>query len=129
MLSATSRYSEACEPLGYSKWPSRRPPERRSIWITSSCVGTSCIFSPLKGYNSGCSTRREERQLIALSSSGAGPQVGAAGEPRHGRWRRRLRRRLDFLGPGVQPGEDHFFFGSLELGGTGCHACGSHQFV
>src|SRR5512140_1927653 len=32
-----------CWPPGYSKWPSRRPPVRRSSATTSSCVGTSSI--------------------------------------------------------------------------------------
>src|SRR5580698_5901421 len=43
MANCTCIYSVACNPLGYSKCPSRMAPVRRNRATTSSCVGTRCI--------------------------------------------------------------------------------------
>src|SRR5689334_9047178 len=101
MASGTCRYSFECNPLGYSKCPSRSAPVSRSTRTTSSWVGVRCIGGGSVGSLSRKHARDGQQQYLPIErerpvvdvlhihfhprieiqivASGHGPQTGQAG--------------------------------------------------
>src|SRR5277367_839269 len=74
MASCTCMYSLAWSPLGYSKWPSRIAPVRRSRRTTSSWVGTRCMVSTLI---IGCARDERRRRFLVSALAGQDSRDGS----------------------------------------------------
>src|SRR5271170_5411804 len=77
MANCTCIYSVACNPLGYSKCPSRMAPVRRNRATTSSCVGTRCIAVLIVSRREEKRNPDESRQAVKAIH----PEWGVFGDP------------------------------------------------